>query len=149
MTTLLEQVREADKTKRTEAAARYRELLARLTAPRDGDAQALAGVLAVLGRTVRDLEADAALVAELDALETAEAAQVDAMAALRAAQVAMRQADTAESERRAHVEREKLAKWEPIADAHEAAHGRAQGLMWTISANSGARRRWNALVNGA
>lgn len=58
---------------KSEAAARYRALLLRNESPRAGDEQALADVMAVLGRAAQDLPADLALataLARCEALET-------------------------------------------------------------------------------
>jgi len=74
----IDQLKVARLERRRDASTRYRELLARNDHPEPGDADMLAGVMRVLGRSPGDLESDIAVVRALAAAEDAQR-QADAL----------------------------------------------------------------------
>jgi len=92
-TKLLDEVQAAEAAAKAEAAATYRALLVRLDDSKKGDAESLARVLAALGKSVADVEADAEVLRQAVALEVKasglEVAQAARIAAYEAANVSV------------------------------------------------------------
>jgi hypothetical protein len=127
------------------AGQQYGELLLRGDAPEPGDAEALAGVMKILGRGLADLEGDAELVEQVVAHEQANE---DHVPELKAAGDAARAIIAERNKKRAALE----AEYKPKVAAAEAALRSAQAAGTIASqirqTTSVAVDKWKAIVAG-
>ena len=142
---LIDKVKESRTTERADAADLYKKLLLRNDTPEPGDVTKLRDVMAALGRTADDLEADAELAAELAALELADSQIEDLTAASGRATRTLR-----EAEAKAETEREALkvkqdAALEPLRRARHQADSAHRAAATVIQQLSAVKGRWREI----